>query len=126
VPRVDEHGRKIVGTRVPKADAVIIIVRRTRIHPCLPRRTIRRVGKAAVTRYTGELVGPLLVSTRKQRSSLPAIPLRWPHSGTWRPGGRTGLERRLDGGGLLQLDHPGARTRVQDDHGALNLLPTDR
>ena len=56
----------------------------------------------------------------------PAIPLRWPHSGTWRPGGRTGLERRLDGGGLLQLDHPGARTRVQDDHGALNLLPTDR
>jgi hypothetical protein len=32
--------RAIAGTGVPDADAMMIIARRTRIDPCLPRRTI--------------------------------------------------------------------------------------
>ena len=32
--------RAIAGTRVPDAEAMMIIARRTRIDPCLPRRTI--------------------------------------------------------------------------------------
>jgi hypothetical protein len=32
--------RAIAGTGVPDADAMMIIARRTRIEPCLPRRTI--------------------------------------------------------------------------------------
>jgi hypothetical protein len=33
-------GRAIAGTGVPDADAMMISARRTRIDPCLPRRTI--------------------------------------------------------------------------------------
>jgi len=41
------------GTRVPKADAMIIIVRHTRIHPCLPRGTIRRSRTAIARQVPG-------------------------------------------------------------------------
>jgi hypothetical protein len=69
--------RAIAATVVPEADAMMIVARRTRIEPCLPRRTIacNRWPSSSVSRRarTGSAIPP---TSRDRGLSIPTVAVK--------------------------------------------------